>query len=185
MHISPLFLAGAVGRQKAASGFESTEMGPTTLCTSWTMIKETTYIQTIQNLMCIDQRIPGFLPTKRRNFPPFTSLMRYKVEWGQEIRLHCFRSSVFLRDPHLTPTAWCAHSKHSQDHRLIQIRRPLAKGGARLEASLAGASDPSFFAWLNPAAGGTFSGLCFASLWHESCCCLRLSLAVFQGQTEG
>ena len=65
------------------------------------------------------------------------------------------------------------------------IRRPLAKGGARLEASLAGASDPSFFAWLNPAAGGTFSGLCFASLGHESCCCLRLSLAVFQGQTEG
>ena len=56
-----------------------------------------------------------------------------------------------------------------------KIRRPLAKGGARLEASLAGASDPSFFAWLNPAAGGTFSGLCFASLWHESCCCLRLS----------
>ena len=29
---------------------------------------------------------------------------------------------------------------------------------------------------------GTFSGLCFASLWHESCCCLRLSQAVFQGQ---
>ena len=29
---------------------------------------------------------------------------------------------------------------------------------------------------------GSFSGLCFASLWHESCCCLRLSQAVFQGQ---
>ena len=38
------------------------------------------------------------------------------------------------------------------------------------------------FLWIPKVTFGTFSGLCFASLWHESCCCLRLSQAVFQGQ---
>ena len=35
----------------------------------------------------------------------------------------------------------------------------------------------------------SFSGLCFASLWHESCCCLRLSepfsIEVFLAMSEG
>ena len=38
------------------------------------------------------------------------------------------------------------------------------------------------FLWIPKVTFGIFSGLCFASLWHESCCCLRLSEAVFQGQ---
>ena len=38
------------------------------------------------------------------------------------------------------------------------------------------------FLWIPKVTFGSFSGLCFASLWHESCCCLRLSQAVFQGQ---
>ena len=41
------------------------------------------------------------------------------------------------------------------------------------------------FLWIPKVTFGSFSGLCFASLWYESCCCLRLSQAVFQGQTEG
>ena len=38
------------------------------------------------------------------------------------------------------------------------------------------------FLWIPKVTFGSFSGLCFASLWHESCCCVRLSQAVFQGQ---
>ena len=38
------------------------------------------------------------------------------------------------------------------------------------------------FLWIPKVTFGSFSGLCFASLWRESCCCLRLSQAVFQGQ---
>ena len=38
------------------------------------------------------------------------------------------------------------------------------------------------FLWIPKVTFGSFSGLCFASLWHGSCCCLRLSQAVFQGQ---
>ena len=38
------------------------------------------------------------------------------------------------------------------------------------------------FLWIPKVTFGSFSGLCFASLWHESCCCLRLSETVFQGQ---
>ena len=38
------------------------------------------------------------------------------------------------------------------------------------------------FLWIPKVTFASFSGLCFASLWRESCCCLRLSQAVFQGQ---
>ena len=45
-----------------------------------------------------------------------------------------------------------------------------------------GLEKKDFFLWIPKMTFGTFSGLCFASLWHESCCCVRLSQAVFQGQ---
>ena len=53
---------------------------------------------------------------------------------------------------HLINISWQDQYLKRSKQRYLKIRRPLAKGGARLEASLAGASDPSFFAWLNPAA---------------------------------
>ena len=46
--------------------------------------------------------------------------------------------------------------------------------------------EKNCFLWIPKVTFASFSGLCFASLWHElwheSCCCLRLSQAVFQGQ---
>ena len=59
------------------------------------------------------------------------------------------------------------------------IRRPLAKGGARLEASLAGASDPSFFAWLNPAAVWMF-----CPHLQGTCCCSGVSQLRTKGWRE-
>ena len=42
--------------------------------------------------------------------------------------------------------------------------------------------EKNCFLWIPKVTFGSFSGLCFASLWHElwheSCCCLRLSQAV-------
>ena len=81
------------------------------------------------------------------------------------------------------------------------FRKPLARILLLFEAFASGFPMPDFemiservqtfvgletcFLWIPKVTFGTFSGLCFASLWHESCCCLRLSQAVFQGQTEG
>ena len=72
----------------------------------------------------------------------------------------------------------------------LVFRKPLARILLLFEAFASGFPRPdggleTCFLWIPKVTFGSFSGLCFASLWHESCCCLRLSQAVFQGQTEG
>ena len=73
----------------------------------------------------------------------------------------------------------------------LVFRKPLARILLLFEAFASGFPRPDggletcCFLWIPKVTFGSFSGLCFASLWHESCCCLRLSQAVFQGQTEG
>ena len=68
------------------------------------------------------------------------------------------------------------------------FRKPLARILLLFEAFASGFPRPDggleivFYVWIPKVTFGSFSGLCFASLWHESCCCLRLSQAVFQGQ---